>query len=165
MIIRICVIFNELVKGEQAASSDRQSMSSAAGKRMAHDAFVGSGGPNRFRDLLKSLLFCSEEAEFVLSDIRTAFINGAGVGGIFYQRADDRFGQIECFAFSRIRSAFALPSKFSQRSSARITSCSCILHGRERSRSRRNAISVQKARAGPMRCPSSGTNIISLYRS
>ena len=62
---------------------------------MAHDAFVGSGGPNRFRDLLKSLLFCSEEAEFVLSDIRTAFINGAGVGGIFYQRADDRFGQIE----------------------------------------------------------------------
>ena len=29
------------------------------------------------------------------SEIRTAFINGAGVGGVFYQRADDRFGQIE----------------------------------------------------------------------
>ena len=96
------------------------------------------GGPNRFRDLLKSLLFCSEEAEFVLSDIRTVFINGAGVGGVFYQRADDRFGQIElepCFAFSRIRSAVHCPQNFpDQRSSARITSCEgavlCILHGR-----------------------------------
>ena len=105
MVIRICVIFNELVKGEQALFKGIFQIGSRVcnvvgcfqqvGQRMAHDAFVGSGGPNRFRNLLKSLLFCSEEAEFVLSDIRTAFINGAGVGGVFYQRADDRFGQIE----------------------------------------------------------------------
>lgn len=88
MVIRICVIFNELVKGEQALFKGIFQIGSRVcnvvgcfqqvGQRMAYDAFVGSDGPNRFRDLLKSLLFCSEEAEFVLSDIRTAFINGAG---------------------------------------------------------------------------------------
>ena len=58
---------------------------------MANDTLVRSGGPNGFRDLLEGLLLCSEETKLVFPDIRTVLINGAGVGGVFYQRTDDRF--------------------------------------------------------------------------
>lgn len=66
---------------------------------------LGVAVPTASEICSESLLFCSEEAEFVLSDIRTVFMNGAEWWGVtsVLMIALDRLRLEPCFAFSRMQ--------------------------------------------------------------